>query len=62
MMILLLTIIFGHFRARSNDYKADIIKKFTEKVLPHFESGKFQIYIDQVILVDWTDAKKVNLK
>ena len=52
-----------YFRARPNEYKAQLIKKFNEKVLPGFESGKFKIFIDKFVQVNFDDkasAKQVR--
>jgi len=35
-------------RNRSDDYKADLVKQFSEKVMPDFETGKLKPIIDKV--------------
>jgi tumor protein p53-inducible protein 3 len=47
-------------RARPNAYKAELIKKFSDLVLPEFEKNNFKIFIDKAFLVDWKDAKPVR--
>lgn len=46
-------------RARSVQYKGELVKNFTEAALPHFESGKLQPIIDTVFpLENIADAHK----
>lgn len=40
-------------KARSSEFKKNLIKGFSEEVLPHFDSGQLQLKIDSVLRMDW---------
>ena len=46
-------------RSRSDEYKANLIKNFSEKILPGFKNGEFRPIVDKVINIDWKDASIV---
>ena len=47
-------------RSRSNEYKARLVKSFTEKVLPQFDAGKLKVVINSILPIEHiTDAHKM---
>jgi len=40
-------ILSSTLRARSDSYKADLIKSFSENVVPKFESGELRVIVDK---------------
>lgn len=43
-------------KARSEEYKNNLIKNFSEKVLPEFETLKVKPIIDSILKTNWSDA------
>jgi len=54
------SIIGTTLRNRSDEFKATLVNSFKEKILPGFESGLFNIIIDQKLRIDWTDEKIIQ--
>jgi tumor protein p53-inducible protein 3 len=49
-----ITITGSTLKSRSSDYKTDLIKGFSEEVLPHFNTDKLKLKIDSVSQMDWS--------
>ena len=48
------------FRNRSDAFKADLIQKFKQNLLPLFAENKFKVIIDRKIEINWeSDAEKL---
>lgn len=47
-------------RNRSDAFKADLIQKFKEFLLPRFAENKFRVIVDRKIEINWeSDAEKL---
>lgn len=43
-------------KTRSKEYKDELIKEFTERILKQFETGKVVPVISEVLKCDWNSA------
>jgi len=44
--------IFSTLRNRSDEYKAELVKDFTNKILPHFKTGELKPIVDFIYNVE----------
>lgn len=49
-----ISLIGSALKTRSEEYKTELIKNFSEEVLPHFDTGRLQLKIDSVTTMDWS--------
>jgi len=55
-----ISLIATTLRSRSDDYKSDLIQRFKDKVLPHFNDGKLKVCIDSTLPVNWKNAEPIQ--